>query len=104
MNWEEIIKATEEKPLGYTPTDYDREDNAGMGQGFRESKAPVINYLRKLDSLITTLGEAYEDFYDLDSMLFFTTDPRWDMDRLIDKLTKQREELEETYEIESDEE
>ena len=25
-----FLKATEEKPLGYTPADYDREDNAGL--------------------------------------------------------------------------
>jgi|TARA_R110000824_G_scaffold88957_1_gene218422 hypothetical protein len=38
MNWEKIIKATEEKPLGYTPTDYDSEDNAGMSHQTIEDK------------------------------------------------------------------
>ncbi len=53
MNWEEIIKATEEKPLGYTPTDYDREDNAGMArQKFESDESDAV---RKLTGNSTNL-------------------------------------------------
>mgnify|MGYP003123176457 CR=1 FL=1 len=78
MTWESILK----------------EDN---------EKASAIKYLTKVDKLITELEEAYEDFKFEERMFFFSTDPRADMDLLVDKLIQQKKDIVEMYELEEEE-
>ena len=70
---------------------------------FNRERISAIKYLTKVDKLITELEEAYEDFRFEERLFFFSTDPREDMNLLVDKLIQQRKDIQETYELEEEE-